>query len=248
MKSLLLLQLHKKEQRQGGGKNTKDSWFRKKKSGGDGSKITSILRVPYTGGVLKNKVERTLQNAKRPKGTRTVAQEDSGDKLQHQLVRPDPFPKKDCGREKCKAVVKGKEREEGCGGTCWQQHVNYTMYCKTCKEARERSLTNGSEEEPSYEYRGESSRGLCTRCEGHIKAGPAGFIHKHNEEKHEGDQGNEYLIMRERIDKDPMRRVIRESIRIESAQRDEKIVLLNSKDEHFGTQTIRAQFGRDGIV
>ena len=45
-----------KEHRIKGGKNTKDSWFRKKKS-----ETTSILRIPYTGGTLKNKIETTLK-------------------------------------------------------------------------------------------------------------------------------------------------------------------------------------------
>ena len=163
------------------------------------------------------------------------------------MVRPDPFPKADCGREKCEAVAIG--REEGCRGTCWQQHVNYTMFCKTCKEERERRLANGEEADPSFEYRGESSRGLHTRHEGHRKSGQAGFMHKHNIEMHGGDQTNEYVIRREKVDKDPiMRIIIRESLRIEEGERDENVVLLNSKDEHFGTQTVRAQFGRDMIL
>ena len=71
-------------------------------------KQQSILRIPYTGGTLKSKIETTLKNAKRPKGTLAIAQEDNGQKLKHQLVKPDPFPKKNCGRERCKAVVKGE--------------------------------------------------------------------------------------------------------------------------------------------
>ena len=45
-----------------------------------------------------------------------------------------------------------------------------------------------------------------------------------------------------------MRRQLRESIRIESAAIDESIELLNSKEEHFGTQTVRAQFGRNVLI
>ena len=45
-----------------------------------------------------------------------------------------------------------------------------------------------------------------------------------------------------------MRRIIRESIRIEKAQSDPNIVLMNSKDEHFGTQNIRAHFGSQIIL
>ena len=73
-------------------------------------------------------------------------------------------------------------------------------------------------------------------------------MYKHNKQKYGSDPAIEYLIVREKIDKDPMSRVVRESIRIENAQKDKNIVLLNSKEEHFGTQTIRANFGRDGVM
>ena len=73
-------------------------------------------------------------------------------------------------------------------------------------------------------------------------------MHQHAVEKHDGQPGIEFVIKRERVDKDPMRRQLRESIRIESAAIDESIELLNSKEEHFGTQTVRAQFGRNVII
>ena len=47
-----------------------------------------------------------------------------------------------------------------------------------------------------------------------------GFMLKHILEKHGGDMKNEFMIKREKVDKDPMRRILRESIRIENAERD----------------------------
>ena len=70
-------------------------------------------------------------------------------------------------------------------------------------------------------------------------------MYKHAVEKHGGDLDNEYVIKRERIDKDPMRRILRESIRIDNTEKERTKVLMNSKEEHFGTQTIRANFSRD---
>ena len=73
--------------------NTRDSWFRKKKSDNH-NQTTSILRVPYTRGVLKKKIQNSLNKIRRPEGTLTLAQEDSGDKLKHQLIQQDPFSEK----------------------------------------------------------------------------------------------------------------------------------------------------------
>ena len=72
-----------------------------------------------------------------------------------------------------------------------------------------------------------------------------GYMYEHSEEKHGGNQQNEYVIQRETIDKDVMRRIVRESIRIEEAEEDPSIELLNGKEEHFGVVTVRANFGMD---
>ena len=54
---------------------------------------------------------------------------------------------------------------------------------------------------------------------------------------------NEFKVQRERID--PIRRILRESLRTEGAGKDESKVLMNSKEEHFGVQTVRGTFGTD---
>ena len=226
-----------REYKKRGGRSTSDSWFRKKKTNKTET-TTSILRVPFTKGKLKRNIDKTIKEMKTPRGTKTVAQEDSGEKLLYKLVRSDPFPVGDCNREGCKTVVKGVER--GCKGTCWQQHVNYTIVCKECEIERREGVKN-----VRYEYRGESSRGCYKRFESHLRAGQNGFMHKHEIENHRGARQIEYLIKREKVDKDPMRRILRESIRIESAVKNRAIKLMNTKEEHFGIQTVRAKFGRD---
>ena len=70
-------------------------------------------------------------------------------------------------------------------------------------------------------------------------------MHKHNTEKHHGDTNNKFRIKREKIDQDPIRRILRESIRIEKAEKDKSKIVMNSKDEHFGVQTVRGTFGTD---
>ena len=110
-----------------GGKARKDSWFRKKRQNNtDERKITSVLRVPYTRGKMKKMIDRTLETSSRPDGTHAIAHEDSGDKLLHQLVRPDPFPADSCGRQQCRTVKKTIDGK--CENTCWQQHTNYTKF------------------------------------------------------------------------------------------------------------------------
>ena len=231
------------EKEQKGGEMKKDSWFRKKEVRGQ-QKTTSILRVPYTAGILKQKMANILKRVKQPKGTHAVAHEDNGDKLHHQLLRPDPFPASTCGRTECKTKVKGVAGE--CKGTCWQNHVNYTVMCKKCEEDRiQRSNTNSDKK---HIYLGETSRGCFTRFSDEKKAcrpKTKNFMYQHVIEKHEGDIGNEFVIKRENIDKDPMRRVIRESVRIRRAEEDESIILMNTKEEHFGVQTIRGNFSKD---
>jgi hypothetical protein len=222
-----------------GGKKNKATWFRKRGKEGE-TEETSILRIPYTEGVLKKRINNEIQRGKNPPGTKVKVQEDSGERLLHQLVKPDPFAKESCGRPDCRTVTKGAQGP--CRGTCWQQHVNYTVICKTC--ADEAKKGNGKK----VMYIGESSRGCYTRFrKEEMKNNPTvkGYMYEHSEEKHGGNQQNEYVIQRETIDKDVMRRIVRESIRIEEAEEDPSIELLNGKEEHFGVVTVRANFGMD---
>ena len=174
-----------------------------------------------------------------PEGTCTDAYEDSGDRLLHALVRPDPFPTEDCGRITCQTVcgdIHGR-----CKNTCWQNHVNYTVYCKECE-------TQGANDCKRHIYVGESSRGCHTRflqekkqCNPSIQ----GFMWNHVVEHHGGDTRTEFVVRRECIDSDPLRRVVREAVRIEKYMKDPSVVLMNGKEEHFGPQMVRPSFGMD---
>ena len=79
----------KKQIKEKGGKTGKEDWFRKPRKENKEKVPTSILKVPYTGGVLVK-----MMNGGRsypPNGTRMRIQEDTGVKLCHLLVSPDPF-------------------------------------------------------------------------------------------------------------------------------------------------------------
>ena len=228
----------REEQMRKKGKTDKSNWFRKEEENPD----TSILRVPYTnGGTLKRKINAVVQAGRKPKGTKTKVQEDSGDRLIHQLIKPDPFARDTCGRPECRTVTKGTKGP--CKGTCWQQQVNYTVICKKCEEKAEKGEGKRSL------YMGESSRGCNTRFQRELrKINPKanGYMHEHIEKKHDGNLNKEeFVINRHSVDKDVMRRIVRESIRIEAAEKDPSITLMNRKEEHFGTVTVRSNFGID---
>ena len=224
-----------------GGKNSKDSWFRRKKKGEKAA--TSVMRVPFTGGVLKDWIDKGIKASPAPEGTRTVAQEEGGDKLKDMLVRPDPFPRPECNRADCQTVTSGKRgRQEQCKNTCWQQHVNYTVTCVKCNEKAEKG------EGKQHVYIGESSRGCHTRFKQELdeyNPKDKGFMYMHALKEHGGSREVAFKIQRHSIDSDPMRRILREGIRIERARKDGTKVVMNSKNEHFGPQTVRGTYGTD---
>ena len=73
-------------------------------------------------------------------------------------------------------------------------------------------------------------------------------MYKHVEECHRGDQSIEFVMRRECVNQDPVRRVVMEALRIEKAMRDPSIVVLNSREEHYGTQVVRSRFGIEWIM
>ena len=83
-----------------GGKSSKDTWFRQKSDNGE--TVTSVLRVPFMpGNKLKKRAEEVLKNHKSPAGLHTKVQEGGGSKLEHSLMRSDPFPRQRCQRADC---------------------------------------------------------------------------------------------------------------------------------------------------
>ena len=65
---------------------------------------------------------------------------------------------------------------------------------------------------------------------------------KHAEEEHSGRLDVDFSIFRHRVDQDPMRRILRESIRIVSAESNDSIKLMNTKEEYFGIKPFRPYF------
>ena len=228
--------------RKKGGKATKDNWFKRK----EGEKTTSILKVPYTRGKLAKEVGASIICSKEPEGIKTRVQEGGGEKLRNRLMRADPFPRKNCSRPDCPVVTRGMAE---CRETCYQGHATYRARCNTCKQAREKARAEGCEEAdipPDYVYIGETSRGIYVRQEGHIKQykspKESGFMIKHANEVHEGDKSLQFSFERTATDRDPMRRIIRESVQILETREDRSCQLMNSKDEYFGVKVITTHF------
>ena len=71
-----------------------------------------------------------------------------------------------------------------------------------------------------------------------------GFMYKHAMEHHDGNMQLKFSMKRVNVDRDPLRRVLRESVRINEYMKDENVELLNSKEEYFGLKTIRTEFSQ----
>ena len=189
---------------------------------------------------MSGRLSETLKRTTAPEGISTRVQEGGGSKLKDQLMRPDPFPKETGSRIDCRTVSKGNDRTD-CRETCFQGHVNYSITCDTCENLRE--------EDPScilYVYIGETARGCYERFRGHIESykQKKGFMWKHAEEVHSGSMNIKFSIRREAVDPDPMRRIVRESVRINDKEWRSDVKLMNTKDEFFGVKTVRATFSQ----
>ena len=100
-------------------------------------------------------------------------------------------------------------------------------------------------------YLGETSRGTFVRFDQHKTAykSKKGFMWEHDQEAHGGNGDVKFHIKVDKKDDDPMRRVIRESIRIKNARiaeeegirdrEERKIKLLNTKNEYFGMKLVK---------
>ena len=177
---------------------------------------------------------------KAPQNTRTTLIEGGGMKLKNQLVRPDPFPKEHCGREECSLT--------NCRERCYQAHVNYNIICKEC---------DNKDNEIKYVYMGESCRGCYNREKQHKEAyrSKSGFMWDHDLTEHNGKGDLKFEMELAAKDSDPLRRVIRESVRIKNAKKntlnnvrddsDKLVKLMNRKEEWFGIKTIQISFEQE---
>ena len=231
----------KRQIKEKGGKTGKEDWFRKPRKENNEKVPTSILKIPYTGGVLMKAIRETVDECTPPKGTKIRIQEDTGIKLCHLLVRPDPFPKSSCGRSECRTISKRRGQNEGCFETCFQGHVNYTITCDACEDERKSGRSD-----VVRVYVGETARGCYERYKGHESQYKAktGFMFKHAVEHHGGEMGLSFSVNRECVDRDPLRRVLRESVRINEMMKRKKTELLNTREEYFGIKSIRTEFSQ----
>ena len=226
-----------KDMKERGGKTSNDNWF--KKNDKRNKRTTSVLNVPFTSNsTLVKKTRNKLGKMKAPEGTHTIILESGGTKLRDQLIKSDPFPNKECGRKDCK-MPECKER-------CYAGHVNYTIVCKSCESI------NHCEK---YVYMGESSRGGYIRYKQHFNKykTKSGFMWDHDVLKHGGTGEVEFEVERVVKDGDPLRRVIRESVKLQHTNREEGcrdgngvvVNLMNRKNEYFGMMTVQVNFERD---
>ena len=247
---------------QRGGKATKDSWFRQRKEGVNAQKVTSILTVPYMAGeVLKNQAQKILEEYKPPQGLKTKVQVGGGTKLQHSLMKSDPFPRERCHREECPL----SQEDKGCQDQCFQDHVNYSIKCVRCEEARLQFIQRASDTEgaesipehpPLFIYSGESARGCYERFSQHVAKykSRSNFMWQHVSDVHGGVMGSnpqsDFFMCREAVDPDPIRRILRESVRICRLREEEtkgnfkngRVVVMNGKDEWFGVKLVQPTF------
>ena len=220
-----------------GGKNSSDSWYKRKVV--KGQTPTSVLRVPYTTkSRLKTLTQNTIEKMKSPHGTKMAIVEGGGVKLKNLLFKPDPFPKEKCDKVDCDM--------RDCKGRCYQGHVNYSIVCNSCRE---------NDDKIRKVYMGESSRGCYVRGRQHRDdyKNRKGFMWDHDLKEHGGTSDVRFEMELVAKDRDPMRRVIRESIRIRNARKNEKQAdvngrvteIMNRKEEWFGLKTIEVNFSQD---
>ena len=78
-----------------GGRPTSSSWFKKLGYG-------ALLQVPAAGGEeLANIIKGELKKTIKPKGIKTMVQEDGGISIRNQMVMSDPLGKNKCPRSNC---------------------------------------------------------------------------------------------------------------------------------------------------
>ena len=248
-----------------GGKSTKDNWFRRVEGG---ERVTSVFRVPYTrGGELKERVAKSLKQNAAPKGIKTKVQESSGLQLKGSLMKSDPFPRDVCHRDGC-PLTRGSRK---CREQCFQSHCNYAILCSRCDPPDDVSLAPSNHGRPAhsqpasggtappprsprYLYLGESSRGCYIRFQSHITKYKLrkNFMWDHVQKVHDGEQGvnpgGDFYMQLVGVDREPMPRVVRESVGIKNAREEERkggYEVMNDKNEWFGVKVVTAAFKQE---
>ena len=107
---------------------------------------------------------------------------------------------------------------------------------------------------PRQIYCGETSRGCHMRFAGHLSKykDSKGFMWEHTEKAHNGERGEDpardFYMKLCKVDKDPIRRVVRESIRIKNGREREDeggTAMFNDKSEWFGVKIVSVEFKQE---
>ena len=142
-----------------------------------------------------------------------------GTSIKRLVQKSDPFKEDTCKKERtCMVCGSGGE------GRCREYEVTYEVECKEC----------------GGKYIGETARNAYTRGLEHKtglnKKDKNSALHEHCMEEHEGRPAEFKMKVTGTYRKDPLKRQISESIRIEETQN-----LLNRKDEWRQLKLPRAQ-------
>ena len=107
---------------------------------------------------------------------------------------------------------------------------------------------------PRQIYCGETSRGCHMRFVGHLSKYNEckGFMWEHTDKAHNGERGQDpardFYMKLCKVDKDPIRRVVRESIRIKNGREREDeggTAMMNDKSEWFGVKIVSVEFKQE---
>ena len=141
--------------------------------------------------------------------------ESGGIRIKQILQKSNPTATPGCDKEDCLCC----KEEKGGGGQCHRANINYEVICKLCPE--------------ETKYIGESSKNLHTRMDQH--QGREGFMRKHMEEKHSGQEAN-FKPRVTHVNKHCLTRQIREGVLIRHNKHS-----LNSKSEWHLPAVFRVQ-------
>jgi hypothetical protein len=140
-----------------------------------------------------------------------------------------------------------KQAEKGCNCSCYATHHNYEWSCTRCDLdiLQHQQDHGGDQPAPRPKYKGESSRTPLTRAAQHLdsyrRKEEKSFMWEHTAKEHGGlVQGKDYVLTVTATDRDPVRRVLREAVRIRSAAegREEGFTLEDGTEMRIGTRLL----------
>jgi hypothetical protein len=164
------------------------------------------LFVPHTpGSELARRMRAKEEENNQGRTIRFLICEVGGERVHHQLWRPNPWPRRRCGRPDCFPCMR-----EG-GGNCYTQGVTYTLNCVDC------SLANGGREVAAY--KGETGKNAYERGKQHLsflakKSEKESVLWLHSLHHHQGREDIQYSMLVTGTFRKPLDRQISEKINI----------------------------------